>query len=106
MTWDQFLDGLPGLTREIGLEDRAVLRHFLTHPSMLAVLATVMFERSKLASELISTDLKFMENSDKALYVVGRTQGIATGIQRAVEVLFELLPGDEEETTTEEEDNG
>ena len=104
MTGEKFLEDLPKLLRPIGLEDKGALRIFLLNPSVIACLAEVMFDRSRLASDLISADLKFYENADKALYTVGKIQGEALGIQRAVLMLFDLAEIPEEETPNDEEE--
>lgn len=112
MTFDKFMDGLPELSRGITADDKAVLKQFLQHPSMLVVLAEVMFERSQLAADLLGADMKFYDNADKALYSVGKIQGEAMGLQKAIAKLFELSGLDNEEpeeantpiTEEEEED--
>jgi hypothetical protein len=75
VTFDKFRDSLPALTKDVTLDDKAVLRQFLQHPCIITVLAAVMFERSHLAADLLGADLKFYDSAEKATYSIGLIQG-------------------------------
>jgi hypothetical protein len=104
VNFQDFLDSLPEITRELTDEDIRVLRSFLSSGTIIAILARVALERSKIAVDLIGGDLS-EKTSDQALYLVGREQGKALGIQRALELLFELADRLVEENEEEEEDS-
>lgn len=92
MTFKELCDAQPELLNA-GFDgvDAQVVKDFLGHPSVRKALAIIIFQRSKIAAELLGMD--FENQLTKAV----QAQGQVRGINWAVEKLFELSEPPEEE---------